>query len=73
MHPFHTVPPAPSKIEIVRPTLRGAPVRRDWRMTNSLTLGAALIAVMLSVMLSGATTGSVCALPLDAVQPRACE
>jgi hypothetical protein len=73
MKQSHHVPPHPTRISVVAPTLRSMPFTIRWRLTNLLTLGAAVLAVALSVSLSSAETNEVCALPLDRVQTAACE
>jgi hypothetical protein len=60
-------------IEVTHPTLR-----RIWRpaamtMTNTLTLGAALVAVALSVTLSAAAGPDICARPVDTTISAPCD
>jgi hypothetical protein len=69
----HHIPPQRTPIKVISPTLRRTVFTARWPMTNTLTAGAALLAVILSVSLSAASTDEVCAMPLDGVQTAACE
>ncbi|MGL4238787.1 hypothetical protein [Tabrizicola sp.] len=73
MRQSHHIPPQPTRIEVVAPTLRRKGSRGRWTMASSLTLGLAVLAVILSVTLPAAATDGVCALPLDAPMGKHCE
>jgi hypothetical protein len=73
MKQSHLIPPLRAPIEVITPTLRRASGTNRWRMTNILTAGAALLAVVLSVSLSAAATDEVCTMPLDGASRTACE
>jgi hypothetical protein len=72
MKQSHHIPPHRPVIAVVRPTLRRSPATMRWRITNVLTVAAALFAVILSVSLSSAATNQVCAMSLDRAQTVAC-
>lgn len=73
MKQSHHVPPHRIQIEVVNPTLRRVSTQLRWRITNILTCGAALLAVVLSVSLSSAATDTVCPMPLGHTQAATCE
>jgi hypothetical protein len=52
-------------IEVIRPTLRRRALGKGLPIANVLTLGAALLAIVLSVTLSSAAGKGVCVRPLD--------
>jgi hypothetical protein len=53
------------KIEIIRPTLRRSAIGKGFPLANVLTVGAALMAVILSVTLSSAANTETCARAFD--------
>ncbi|MGL5011651.1 MAG: hypothetical protein ACRC6I_17375 [Paracoccaceae bacterium] len=53
------------KIEVIHPTMRTASLRSRITLTNGLTIGAAFLAIVLSVTLSFAGNTDTCARPLD--------
>ena len=73
MKQSHHIPPHRTAITVVSPTLRRIQTQTRWRMTNVLTVGAALLAMILSVSLSYAATDKVCTMPLDHTQAPVCE
>jgi hypothetical protein len=69
----HHIPPHRTPIAVISPTLRRASLTaKHWRIANALTLGAVLLAVVLSVSLSSAGTDRVCAMPLDGSHSAMC-
>jgi hypothetical protein len=52
-------------IEIIRPTLRRSVIGKGMSLANVLTIGAALMAVILSVTLSSAADTDTCERPFD--------
>ncbi len=73
MKQSHHIPPHRATIKVVSPTLRNTRNIARWRMTNILTVGAALLAMILSVSLSSAATDEVCSMPLDTAPAATCE
>jgi hypothetical protein len=73
MKQAHHIPPLRAPVQVVNPTLRYVSKKMQWRIANTLTLGAGLLAVVLSVSLSSAATDEVCAMPLDRAQTATCE
>ncbi|MFM2388813.1 MAG: hypothetical protein RLZZ437_368 [Pseudomonadota bacterium] len=60
-------------IEVIRPTLWRAARKSSLPMTNILTAGAALLAIVLSVSLSSAADPKACVMPLSGPAAPACE
>jgi hypothetical protein len=60
-------------IEVIQPTLRRTQRRMAMPMTNVLTIGAALLAIVLSVSLSAAANPQTCAMPLAGVPVAECK
>lgn len=73
MKQSHHIPPLRTPIEVVNPTLRRTSVTKRWRVANILTCAAALLAAVLSVSLSSAATGTICAMPLDHLPMTTCK
>lgn len=60
-------------IEVIHPTRRHSVLRSGMPLANMLTIGAALLVVILSVSLSRASNTDTCARPIDAVVSMPCD